>query len=98
MMRGGALRHVHRLVFPGGVAAIRAGGADEEALAGGGLVALEPPVEPREVDLGEVTAPCAEQVSAVSEVLAEPQDRYLQLGDGRVAFRAAVVGDVTRPA
>src|SRR6188768_1055696 len=62
---------VHRLVFPGGVAAVGAAGADEQALAGHRLIALEPPVEPGEVDLREVASARAKQIAAVPEILAE---------------------------
>src|ERR1051325_7769752 len=62
--------NVRRLHFPRAVGAVRAAGADEQAFAGRAFVAFHPPVEPRKIDLGEVTAASPEEVATVPEILA----------------------------
>src|SRR5690606_12596451 len=63
------------------VAAIRATRAHEQTFSRRTLVSFEPPVQPREVDLGEVPAVSGEQVATMAEVFAEPHQRYIELTD-----------------
>src|SRR6478736_4092224 len=67
--------NVLRLHFPRAVAAVRAARANEHALAARSLVPFEPPVQPGQVDFGEVATARAAQVTAMPDVLAEEHDR-----------------------
>src|SRR4051812_38226985 len=80
--------------FPRAVGAVPTCRAHKGTFARGSFVALEPPVEPRKINLGEIPSAGFEEVTAVAEVLAKPHDWNVELADGVVAFGAAVVSDV----
>src|SRR5690349_3751420 len=86
------------LGLPRSVVAVGTAGADEKTLSGRRLVALQPPIQPREIDLREVATASAEQIAAMSEVLAEPDHRDVELADRVVALRATVVRNIVGPA
>ena len=57
---------------------------------------IQPPVQPRQVDLGVVTAMARRQISSVPESLAEEHDRDSTGADVVVVALAARVRDVAR--
>ena len=68
MMVRGTLRKIIRKHFPIGVGAITASGPHQGALACGPFVAFEPPIQPGQVDFGEVTSVGAPKIATVAHV------------------------------